>query len=271
MGVRIRGARGLLAAGIAAAAVLPAAPTLGVQRGLMKVDLGQSRTAQFPGIAGNNPAEYGSLVEPTPADCTGATAACDDVPIRLGDPRHDSRHTYVLALQLSVSYTPSVDSVSIYLWDDAAPDYQLVGAANNGANPEALTATVAGGSLYHLVVVNGAGPNSGYRVVARLTGYEAALPNQGMNPPSKQVSMPGQTTTTPVATHKAGGGTPSSRAAAGAASPAPSGVPLQVGAVAAPEAPDDAGAGANVALAVAIAAPVGIALMLWVSTRRRIG
>ena len=269
MGVRIRGARGLIAAAVAAAALLPAAPAFGAQRALITVELGQSRTAQFPGVSGNNPAENDHLVQPTPADCTGTAAACDDVPIRVGDPRHDPRHTYVLALQLSVSYTPSVDTVDVYLWDNDASNYQLVGAANNGANPELLTATVMAGALYHLVVVNGAGPNTGYQVVARLSGYQAAVPDQSLLLTQGRVDISGDGTAAPGASKQGLQAAIARSPAPGARSPGPTVAPLQVGSVAAEPAPADHGSSANVALVVAVAAPVGIAIMLWWSSRRR--
>lgn len=168
---------------------------------------GREFTATYPPIAASFP-NPGAETTPTPASCaTGGEleVACDVVPFVIEvPPSLGPEDDFSLEVEVAWDDPANQDDIDIYFWDDrqiarrANPDattYTRMADAATQDNPERIRLFRPDLGKYNLTVLNFLGPNTGYRVTARLVllpfenPFEAVAPTP-TRPPSPPPAEP---------------------------------------------------------------------------------
>jgi hypothetical protein len=196
---------------IAAAANAPVSPVgaLDQAAAAIRVEENQTVEKEFGPLAGQKPVNIPAPAPPldTPDDCKQATY-CDVIPLEvMVPPTLAPADEFFVAVELSwatenipstpATNTMAVNDMDLYVWDNPQGE-EVVAESAGGTEPEALKMYRPTKGKYQIVVINFAGPNTGYKLKVTYKPEIIPQPFESLEPafsfPSAPVSEPVPTT-----------------------------------------------------------------------------
>jgi hypothetical protein len=195
---------------ILAAASTPVSPVAALDQAAAAIRVEENQTVEreFGPMAGQKPVNLPAPAPPldTPDDCKQATY-CDVIPLEVVvPPTLAPADEFFVAVELSwatenIPSTPATDTMAVndldlYVWDDPQGE-DVVAESAGGTEPEALKMYRPTKGRYQIVVINFAGPNTGYKLKVTYKPEVIPQPFESLEP---AFDFPAAPVTEPVPT-----------------------------------------------------------------------
>ncbi|HUQ40477.1 MAG TPA: hypothetical protein VM030_10010 [Acidimicrobiales bacterium] len=175
----------------------PAPPSQATKREPMKITEGKTVEATFPALVGSVP-QSEEQVRPNPSDCATYTW-CDTVPLDIVPPPGlKDEDDFFVEVKISWDNPSGQNDIDTFAYDDqqtkGGAGYTQKASGASADNPETLRLFRPTLGTYNAVILNFVGPNTGYKVTARLLDSKYQAPFEALAPGKKPATTTTSTT-----------------------------------------------------------------------------